>query len=61
MESELKIISENLSKLQKDVDLIKEAILSEKQTGTEFASLSEKAFAECWNSPEDEEAFAYLQ
>ena len=28
---------------------------------SETALLSEKALAECWNSKEDEEAFAYLQ
>lgn len=28
---------------------------------SEIALLSEAALAECWNSPEDEEAFEYLQ
>ena len=61
MESNLKTINENLSKLQKDIEMIKNVILSEKQAGIEAAILSEKAFAECWDSVEDEEAFAYLQ
>ena len=61
MESNLKTINENLSKLQKDVELLKNNILSEKQVGMEAAILSEKTFAECWDSLEDEEAFAYLQ
>lgn len=28
---------------------------------SEAALLSQAALAECWNSPEDDEAFAYLQ
>jgi bifunctional DNA-binding transcriptional regulator/antitoxin component of YhaV-PrlF toxin-antitoxin module len=32
-----------------------------KQEQIETAIMSEKSLAECWNSKEDEEAFAYLQ
>jgi len=61
MESELKTINESLSRLHKEVESLKNIILSEKQSGMEAALLSEKALAENWLSPEDEKAFAYLQ
>ncbi|MBN1646282.1 AbrB/MazE/SpoVT family DNA-binding domain-containing protein [Candidatus Woesearchaeota archaeon] len=38
-----------------------EVVIRPMREVNETALLSERALAECWDSPEDEEAFAYLQ
>lgn len=49
---------EQLLVIRKDDEII---LKKPKKIINETAAMSEKAFAESWNSKEDEEAFAYLQ
>lgn len=63
MESDIQALREDMLKLRRDIDLLKQIVIEKDLSAWEEEDVlaDESLLAEGWLSKEDEEAFAYLQ